>query len=257
MPRRRIVPRWATLVLALAALTIAATGNVARADKDLADSCHKPAWLEGDQAYLPHASKRVKQAGRLRVVALGSSSTVGTGGSGAAAAWPAGLQHELTQRLPGVEVSVLNKALQRQSVRQMVDRMTTDVEAERPDLVIWEAGTSEAVRGIDPESLASGLLEGIDRLTQRGIDVILMDMQYARPTARVINFDPYVEALSQAGLIRNVYVFARHAVMREWIEDEYVDFSEKQGKEAVVLADRVYACIAQLLADVIAASITR
>lgn len=257
MPSRSMSTGLAAIALALAALTFAAPGNVARADKNLDESCHKPVWLEDDQAYLPHAAKRIKQARRLRVVALGSSSTVGTGGSGAAAAWPARLQSELARRLPEIEVSILNKALPRQSVRQMIDRMTADVEAERPDLVIWEAGTSEAVRAVDPDLLSDGLLEGIDRLTQRGVDVILMDMQYARPTARVINFDPYVEAMSQAGLIRNVYVFARHAVMREWVEDEHVDFSDKQGAESIALADRVYACIASFLADVIAASLNR
>lgn len=257
MPRPRFLSRWVVVVVALAGLAIAATSNKAVAASDLAESCHKPAWLEDDLAYLPYAAKRLKQARQLRIVALGSSSTVGSGGSGASAAWPAKLRDELAQRLPDAEVTVLNKALLRQSVRQMIDRLAADVEAERPDLVIWEAGTSEAVRGTEPDLLSSGLLDGIDRLTQRGIDVILMDMQYARPTARVINFDPYVEALSQVGLIRNVYVLPRHAVMREWIEDEHVAFADKQGKEAIQLADRVYACIAKFLADVIAASLKR
>ena len=72
MPSRSMSPGLATVALAFAALTFAAPDNIARADKNLAESCHKPDWLEGDEAYLPHAAKRVKQARRLRVVALGS-----------------------------------------------------------------------------------------------------------------------------------------------------------------------------------------
>jgi|HigsolmetaAR202D_1030399.scaffolds.fasta_scaffold04186_5 Lysophospholipase L1 and related esterases len=206
---------------------------------------------------LPRAAKSIAASKTLKIVALGSSSTLGTGGSGASTAWPARLEAELKQRLAGVDVTVVNKGLMRQSVPQMLARIQRDVIAQHPDLVVWEAGTSEAVRGVDVEMLTEGLLTGIDKLSQAGIEIILMDMQYARNTARLINFQPYVEAVDRAAAMRDVYVFPRHELMRQWVESEQVRFEDKTLKQAVRLADDIYACIAKNLAAVIAHSVLR
>lgn len=206
---------------------------------------------------LPRAAKSIAGGKTLKIVALGSSSTLGTGGSGASTAWPARLEIELERRLAGVDVTVVNKGMVRQSVPQMLARIQRDVIAQQPDLVVWEAGTSEAVRGVDVEVLTEGLLTGIDKLTQAGIEVILMDMQYARNTARLINFQPYVEAVDRAAAMRDVYVFPRYELMREWVESEQVSFEDKTREQAVRIADDVYACIAKNLAAVISHSLQR
>jgi len=254
MNATRLTLVWAAL---LTAALFASWPDPALARESLADGCHEPEWLTDDVADLRQVAQRYRKSGQIKVVALGSSSTLGSGGSGTAAAWPARLQDELARRLPKAQVSVVNKGKMRQSAQEMVGRMASDVESERPDLVIWEAGTAEAVRGIEVDQLTHRLFEGVDRLTQRGIDVILMDMQYARSTARVINFDRYVEAMSQVGTIRNIYVFQRFAVMRGWVEDQSVSFDDQTPAEAMRGADRIYGCIATFLAEVIVRSMAR
>ena len=241
----------------LAAALVMSWPSPAVARESLADGCHEPAWLTDDIADVGNMARRYRKSGQIKIVALGSSSTLGSGGSGPAAAWPARLQDELARRLPKAQVSVINRGKMRQSAQEMVERMASDVESERPDLVIWEAGTAEAVRAIEVDQLTHRLFEGVDRLTQRGIDVILMDMQYARSTARVINFERYVEAMSQVGTIRNIYVFQRFALMRRWVEDKHVSFDDQTPAEAIRGADRVYSCIATFLSEVIVRSMAR
>jgi hypothetical protein len=204
---------------------------------------------------LPHAKRRMTHDQQIRIVALGSSSTKGSGGSGPAAAWPAQLEALLAKRLPGIAVTVVNKAELRQSVPDMLARLDTDVLAEKPSLVIWEAGTSEAVRGGDVDILTSGLLAGIDRIAEAETDVMLMDMQYARNTARIINFQPYVDAMGRAGMMRNLFVFPRFDIMRDWVENEQVTFEGQSQGDAVKTADQVYACLAKFLADLLAHSL--
>jgi len=233
---------------------VLALAGPARAEP-LSKNCPAPEAVSEATVALPHAARMLRREGAIRIVALGSSSTLGSGGSGPAASWPAQLEASLARRMPQAKVTVINKGQMRQSVPQMLDRIDRDVLAERPSLVIWEAGTGEAVRGAEVDELIAGLVAGIDRITAAKTDIMLMDMQYARDTARIINFEPYVDAVEQAATMRSVYRFPRYDIMREWVEREQLTFDGRSKGEAVRTADRVYACIGKILAEIIARSL--
>jgi acyl-CoA thioesterase I len=214
----------------------------------LAPACQVPNELIADSSLLRHAAKRVAAERRLKIVALGSSSTLGLGASGPQAAYPARLEAILAARFPNYEVQVVNKGVSRQSAQQMLDRLDADVLAEKPTLVIWETGTAEAVRGADVDELMNSLLAGIDRMQTAGIDVMLMDTQYSRMTAQLINFQPYVSAIEQVSGMRDLFLFHRYAVMRYWVDADRFAFTDKSPSEARRIADGVYDCLGQLLA---------
>ena len=72
----------------------------------------------------------------------------------------------------------------------MVQRFATDVMPEDPVLVIWETGIADAVRGIDVDDFAMALQTGVEEIKNRAIDILLVDMQFSRSTAAVIDFEP-------------------------------------------------------------------
>jgi hypothetical protein len=80
----------------------------------------------------------------------------------------------------------------------------------------------------------------------------MMDMQYARDTARIINFQPYVEAIGRLSTMRDIFVFPRYDTMRNWVENEQITFGGQTKEEAVKTADTVYACLGSLVADLLA-----
>ena len=214
--------------------------------------CEVPADLVPEAVPLPHAARSARRDHRLKIVALGSSSTLGLGASDPQAAWPARLEATLAARLPGVDIRVLNHGVARQSAEQMLDRLDNDVLAEKPDVVIWESGTAEAVRGADVDEYIDALLTGVDRMTAAGIDVILMDTQYSRSTAQLINFQPYLAAVEQVAGMRGVPRFPRYGVMRYWVDNERFVFAGKTGSEARKMADEVYDCLGKLIGAEIA-----
>lgn len=232
-----------------------ASGGFAETKEKLSKRCDVPAWVAETKVPLPYTAQRLKREKQVKIVALGSSSTMGSGGSGPAAAWPAQLETALAKQLPGAKVTVLNKGELRQSVPQMLARLDKDVLAEKPSLVIWEAGTNEAVRHVDIDTLISDLMAGIDRLVAAKTDIILMDMQYARNTARIINFQPYVDAVGRAGVMRDIFVFPRYDVMRDWVENEQVTFDGQSQGDAVKTADQVYSCLGKFMAELLANSL--
>lgn len=243
--------RFRSRVLVAGVVAVAFAAGLAHAGEPvppLPARCEVPTDLMPDSGPFPHALSMLVKEHRLKIVALGSSSTLGLGASNSQAAWPARLQAMLQARLPGVEVRVVNRGLARQTAEQMVARIDSDVLSEKPALVIWESGTAEAVRGTSVDEFTDALLSGVDRLTDAGIDVILMDTQYSRSTAEIINFEPYVAAIDQVATMRDVDRFPRYAIMRYWVDNDRFQFTGISGGAAQKMADQVYDCLGHLLA---------
>jgi lysophospholipase L1-like esterase len=213
------------------------------------EHCRVPYHLIEDLATFPNAAKRLAAERRLVIVAVGASSTEGTGASSPAMAWPAKLGEILAGRLSGVEVRVVNLGQRRQTARMILDRLQRDVSPLRPGMVIWESGTVEAVRAADPAEFAHTLMQGAEIVAQFGADLILIDPQYARDTARVIYFQPYMDAIRQAAALPDVNLFPRHDIMRYWSEQDRL--TPRTRDEMIKGNDEIYGCEAQLLADAI------
>lgn len=242
------------LVATVVAIAAGVTADRAAAEPlpPLPARCEIPPDLIPDTDPLPHGRKMIKTEHRLTIVALGSSSTLGLGASDSEAAWPARLQAVLAAYMPGIEVRVINRGIARQSAQQMIERLDSDVLAEKPALVIWESGTAEAVRGADVDEFVDALLSGVDRMAAAGIDVILMDTQYSRNTAEIINFEPYIAAIDQVAAMRGgVDRFPRSAIMHYWVDADRFQFSGPVGPAARQMADQVYDCLGHLLANTI------
>src|SRR5437660_389864 len=133
----------------------------------------------------------------------------------------------------------------------MIGRFPSDVIPEDPVLVVWETGISDAVRGIEVEEFAAALQAGIDEIKHRAIDIMLVDMQFSRSTATVIDFDRYLTALHRVADLNEVYVFPRYEMMRYWSEQNMFNFDEVAADERARLAARVYDCIGRKLAHAI------
>ena len=240
-------------VLGLPALALGAALVVlgpAQAQKpEIAAACQVPPELISDQAEFPNAMRAVARSKHLTVVAIGAASTEGTGASSPQAAWPERLQQVLAQHLPGTTVKVVNLGRRGNTAHMMLDRFATEVVPARPDIVVWETGTVEAVRATDPEELHAALSEGMDQVAAMHADLVLMDPQYARSSDLVINFQPYLQVIGMTADLPEVNLFPRHEIMRYWVEEGRIRPTTRD--EMIRGNDALYDCIAQLLAEVI------
>src|SRR5262249_60079931 len=90
---------------------------------------------------LTRVAESLKSGKPITIVAIGSSSTAGSGASSPATTYPSQLAVELTQRLPGHPITVLNRGVGGEEVDDMLKRFDTDVIKARPDLVLWQYDT--------------------------------------------------------------------------------------------------------------------
>ncbi len=100
---------------------------------------------------LPHVARQIAIGAPLRIVAFGSSSTEGIGASSPANAYPARLQADLRTKLHGVEVTVVNRGIGGEHVDDMLARLERDVIGPEPQLVIWQTGSNDPLRGVSLE----------------------------------------------------------------------------------------------------------
>lgn len=216
--------------------------------------CGVPEELSRVAARLPGLRARVAAGGPLTIVAIGDASTAGIKAGAADLAYPHWLQEGLARAWPSRPVIVVNKGVPHQSTEEMLARFGRDVLAARPALVVWETGIVDAVQGGEIEAFAAALRRGIDAVHRRGVDVVLMDMQFSRRARALIDFDGYLDTIHQVGDVNGIYVFPRYAMMRYWSEQHMFDLDAVSKKEEAAVAAGVYQCIGRRLAAAIVAA---
>ena len=216
-----------------------------------APDCNVPDELMQVDDKLPHLAERVRAKQPVRIVAIGGASTTGVAAGSPELAYPHRLQQILARWDPSSSVTVVNRGVPRQTARQMLERFPTDVIPEDPVLVIWETGTTDAVRGVGVDDFAATLQAGIDELKAHRVDIVLVDMQFSHSTTTVIDFERYLNTLHRVGDVNDVIVFPRFEMMRYWSEQNVFDFDGVAKDERASLAAKVYECLAGKLAETI------
>jgi hypothetical protein len=211
--------------------------------------CDIPGYLLFGASELKRVPVAVRENHRLRIAVVGTGSSALTGPDGPASAYPARLEAKLRERLPGVDVSVVALVRSRQTAEDMAKGMSKLLADEKPDLVIWQTGTIDAIRRIEPDDFRTALEDGIDTLEKGGADVILMNMQFSPRTEMMLSLGPYADSMRVAAQQHEVPLFDRLSIMRHWSDTGAFDLyvTDKDN----VLAQRVHDCIGRGIAAMI------
>jgi acyl-CoA thioesterase-1 len=216
--------------------------------------CAAPPGWTAIMAPLERTALRVAGNQTLTIVAVGSSSTAGTGATRPDLSYPSRLAVELRRRAPRLDLRVVNRGVGGQDVPEELARLASDVVALHPDLVIWQLGTNAVLRRDDLAADGERVRQGIELLKQAGVDVVLMDLQYAprvldRPSYAVME-DLIAEAASQA----RVGLFRRFALMEYWQRTHPPHAAPMVGADGLHMTDAGYGCLAIDLAAALEAN---
>ncbi len=237
-------------VLALSMLTGLAVAGWARAEEApqakapaSPQACEVPAYLLSTESTLPTVAEAVKSRRPLTILVVGSRSS--TIGSSADSAYPAKLLAALKQQLPSTEVN-LSVELQPGKTAEEIDATLVKlVEARKPNLVIWQTGTVDAIRSVDPDEFRGAVGEGVAALQGAGADVVLINLQYSPRTETMISAPPYLDNMRVVAQQYGVPLFDRFGIMRHWNDAGDFDlFSTFHGPD---MAKRVHACLGRAL----------
>lgn len=213
------------------------------------DPCEVPGYILFGEGKLDHVKKVVEDNKRLTILVVGSGSSLLPGPGGVGKAYPGRLEEVLRKRLPHVDVKVVALAKSRQTAADMAQVLEKALLDRKPDLVIWQTGTVDAIRGVDPESFRASLDEGIDHAIDGGADLILMNMQYSPRTETMISLSNYADIMRVVARDRDVPLFDRREIMRYWNDNGNFDLN--LATKDVATAYKVHDCLGRALASLI------
>ena len=214
-----------------------------------AEPCDIPGYLLIGNNELKHVAEAVQKEKKLTIAVVGTGSSILAGPDGPRSAFPARLEAVLKAKLPSVAVKVISLVRTRMTAEDMAKGMEKMLTDEKPDLVIWQTGTLDAIRRVDPDEFKAALDEGVETLHKGGADVILMNMQYSPRTEIMVSYGPYADDMRVVAQQHEIPLFDRLAIMRHWSDTGAFDLYAA-GKDNV-LAQRVHDCIGRGIASMI------
>jgi len=232
---------WAVLGLLLAGWLGAAPSRAE--DAPAPQSCEVPDYLLSSESALPKVADAVKGGHPLDILVIGSRSSTITASE--ASAYPARLLAALKEKLPAITVNLSVELQVKKTAEEAASGFVKLVEDKKPTLVIWQTGTVDAMRSVDPDEFRSAVDEGVAALQKVGADVVLMNLQYSPRTETMISVPPYLDNMRVVAQQHDVPLFDRFAIMHQWNDSGDFDlFSASHGPE---LAKRVHDCLARAL----------
>ena len=197
-------------------------------------------------AALPHFSDVIENGQRVRIVAIGSSSTEGIGASSPSANYPSQLRALLQLALPSDRFEVINLGVGGEVAARTVERLRREIPRLSPDLVVWQVGTNDALNGVavaDYEKTVHGALQF---LKAGHYDTLLVGMQWTRKLAGNPNYVATRDATVHVAGLEGVTIVSRYDAMRK-----LADLSGREdftGPDHLHMNDRGYRCLAEEVA---------
>src|SRR4029077_3642046 len=168
-----------------------------------AEECVTAAGAVAPDFAMPRVAAAIAKK-HLDIAVIGSASSDLAGPSGANIAYPTRLQVALSKLLPDVAVKVTTYARPRETAEEMEKKLSRIVAETKPALVVWQTGTADAIRGVDPDDFRLALDDGIDTMQAAGADTVFINMQYSPRTEAMLAVGPYADAMRLLALQREV-----------------------------------------------------
>ena len=192
----------------------------------------------------------------MTIVAIGSSSTEGIVRNARNKVYPAALQASLSKLWPKAELTVVNKGKGGETMRDTIARFETDVIALKPALVIWQLGVNDVLRYNGLEGRHEEIQSGLKILTDKGIPVVLLDLQYAPMVIKdpdALPMQALIDRAARTGPRGRVFHFKRFAAMKQLADAHQVGMAEMTDRDDLHMTDAMHVCVGQLLAEMISA----
>ncbi len=241
--------------LACIALIAFAQPLAAASDTPVNETCPSGSSMVMRNAQLASFTQRLSERATLRVLAIGSSSTQGVGASTPANNYPTRFEAGLSQHF-GTHVSVTNAGVGGETVETTIDRLEERIAAERFDLVVWQVGTNDAVRGADEERFLSLLNRGVAVVKAKQIDLVLLDQQFYPTIKDPVRYERYVRMIEKVGDETGAPVLSRYRLMKNWGERAPQELPTMLAGDGFHMSDRGYICLARAMVSAMSDLVT-
>lgn len=205
------------------------------------------------RAALRSVRRAVLEKRPVRVIALGSSSTVGIGASSPLASYPVRLENDLEGVIEGLQVEMFPRGQSGEVAEGAAERLKAEVAEIKPDLIVWQVGTNDAVARIDADDFGDQLRDTLSWLASHKIDVVLIDPQYVERLSNDERYTSIVNEIATVASEMRVLLVNRYDAMADLARQH--PGSSYLSNDRFHLNDLGYRCMAEYATRAIVAGV--
>jgi lysophospholipase L1-like esterase len=176
--------------------------------------CEVPATDLAAPAPLPNLTKALDEHRPLYILSVGSAASASLGESSGVKSFPVQVTDILEAALKGVSVEITNRGVDGEVAETAADQIRSEAAIKKPDLVLWQLGTNDALARVGPGEFTDVVKSTIDWLHENQIDVVLVGLQYTSRFAKDENYAAIRDALLQIATDEKVLYIRRYDAMR-------------------------------------------
>ena len=204
---------------------------------------------------ISHTVALLRGQSPLSIVALGSSSTFGTGASDTSLSFPSQFARQLQRVFPGSAIRLINAGVGGNVATDMDARLERDVLVHAPELVILQTGTNDARKNVPLDTMRAATRRTIARIRERGGEVIILDSQRFQGDGETPQFLTYLSALADVATELSVPVARRYGWTSAALAAKKYTYADLLGPDHLHQTDLASECTAHLLSTGIAAAV--
>jgi lysophospholipase L1-like esterase len=212
--------------------------------------CAVPQSTYARQAPLTNTAARIEAGKKVRVLAIGSSSTWS---GNKPTNYPSRLEKMLETVLKGVNIEVVNRGVSGEIAAVSARRLINEAAILHPQLVLWQLGTHDAVARVPLAEFETTVRATVRMLHKNNIDVVLVGLQYTPKFARDEHWFEIRAALERIANEENLLYVRRERAMEFLAQTRAA--TEVSGDDEFSLTDLGFPCMAEHIAQAMVANI--
>ncbi len=198
-------------------------------------------------APLPNSTVALQQRKKIKILAIGASSTavlgMGRGGS------PPLLERILERTIKGLDVEIINRGFSGELAEAAGERLKIEVALNHPDIVLWQVGTNDAFAHVPVEDFQLAVSNAVRWLKVHKIDVILVGLHYMKKLAQDEHYQAIRASLRKVASSENVLRIGRYEAME--VLARTMQVGGQLEPQDFGLTEVGYNCMAQYIARTI------
>jgi len=197
---------------------------------------------------LLRVGEALQPGGHLDILAVGSGTTRESDAGQIKGSFPYFMAASLKAASPQTDITLTLDGSKGLTAFDMLKIFDTELTAHKFQLVLWQTGTVEAVKGMPPEGLRAALADGAERVRAAGGDLVLIDSQYSRLLQTKAKLEPYQAALLKVSAVQGVSLFHRFDLMQNWVQHGGIDLERAAPADRQKTAGLLRDCLGRALA---------
>lgn len=215
-------------------------------EPQLSRECQTPGLVMSGGVSLPNVTKAIRERKVIKILAIGASAKGGRGSNDNG--YYGIIEAVLEKAIPGLDVQMIDRGVSGELARDAAERLRTEVALVNPNLVLWQLGTHDAMMQVPVDEFKATVMETLDWLRERQVDVVIVGLHYLRKLATDPHYQAIRIALNRIADEKKVLRIGRYEAMQVIEQARQAGSPHAQYPNEFATTEAGYACLSEYVA---------